>query len=287
MNKCPDPESGLAGKAESCKGCPNASKCASAKPDADIPIIRENLKSIKSIVTILSGKGGVGKSTITSNIAVSLAKKGIRTLILDFDLSGPSIPRLTNTSDDFIYESSTKFKPIKADENLYVVSVGHLEGFEEKVHVFNSNAKNFTIKKILKLCDFSEIDVMIVDTPPNITDEHLALVNYIKPNYGIVVSTPQKLALDDVIRQITFCRKANINLMGLIENMKYFTCTKCKHSNRIFNDFGVEEYCKSENIEYFGYLELKTMIAKESDSGKSIFDAVLEKISDKINKLVG
>lgn len=286
MNKCPSLESGQAGKAESCKGCPNASKCASAKPDQDISIIAENISKIKLIVAVLSGKGGVGKSTISCNIAKNLAAKNINTLILDFDLSGPSIPRLTNTTESYILEENGVLKPLHIEENLYAVSVGYLEGFSEKTTVFNTVSKNFTIKNILKRTDFSGIDVMIIDTPPNITEEHLALSNYMPLLKGIVVSTPQKLALDDVRRQLTFCKKVRIDMLGLVENMKYFICGECMHVNKIFSDSGVYELCQSEGIEYFGSLELKKSIAQDSDFGRKIQSSSLEKISDKIISLI-
>lgn len=282
MEKCPSIESEMAGRAESCKGCPNASICASSRPDSDIPVIKENLKSIKNIVAVISGKGGVGKSTIARNIATRVSKKGFNVLILDFDLSGPSIPRLTNTSEGFIYDVNKKFKPIKVDEGLSAVSIGHLEGPEDWARAFNTNAKNHVIKKILKLCDFSGVDVMVIDTPPNITDEHLALANYIKPNSAIAVTTPQRISLDDVIRQISFCRKTGIEILGLIENMKNFSCKKCGHINTIYADSNIEKFCSLEKIEYFGSLELKVSIAKESDCGNSVEDPIFDRIAHRI-----
>lgn len=288
MNKCPTVESGQAGKADSCKGCPNASKCASAKPDSDIPIIKKNIENLKMIIAVLSGKGGVGKSTISCNIARYLADTGIKTLILDFDLSGPSIPRLTNTTEEFIIPQDNVINPVKVNNNLFAVSVGHLEGFEEKQHVFNTQSKNFTIKNMLKNINLSNIEVMIVDTPPNITEEHLALSNYIKPLYGIMVTTPQKLAFDDVIRQLSFCRKIGMDVIGLIENMKGFVCGDCGHVNKLFKEAGVNEFCKIEEIKYLGSIALKKSISKDSDSGVKANDPIFMEINNIIlNMLEG
>lgn len=141
MDKCPTVESGLAGRAESCKGCPNANNCISAKPDTDIVLIKERLQNIKLILAVLSGKGGVGKSTISKNIAEELSKRGIKTILLDLDLSGPSIPRLTNTMDEYIVDVENLFDPIKINESLSVLSMGHLEAFEEPGSTFTSNVK--------------------------------------------------------------------------------------------------------------------------------------------------
>lgn len=280
MNKCPSVESGMAGKAESCKGCPNADKCASSKPDEDIPIIRSNLKSIKMILAVISGKGGVGKSTIACNIASSLAKNGIKTMILDLDLSGPSVPRLTNTLDEYIYCNDEMFDPITVNKNLKVLSVGHLEDSEDTSMVYGSAVKNFVIKKILKYCRFDDIEVLVIDTPPNITEEHLALANLIKPSNAIVVTTPQNLSLDDVVRQITFCRKVEIKILGIIENMKGFSCTNCAHINKIYNNANAEKYAIDENIPWLGSIPLKTSYAEDSDKGKAIENSIFENIAD-------
>lgn len=284
MEKCPGVEAGMAGKADSCKGCPNAKICASSKPDEDIQIIKERLSTFKLIISVLSGKGGVGKSTITRNIASSIAKQGFNTLILDFDLSGPSIPRLTNTQDDFIYQSNATFKPILVENNLSAISVGHLEKFDDEIHIFNSNIKNHAIKKILKLCDFSGFDAMVIDTPPNITEEHLALVNYIKPHCCVIVTTPQKLSLNDVRRQISFSKKVGIEIIGLIENMSRFVCPKCNNEQVIYKESGVKDFCTVEDLNYLGSIPLMAEIAKRSDSGDSTNLEIFENISETLIK---
>ena len=284
MQKCPGAESNQAGKAESCKGCPNAKICANSKPDEDIEIIKARLSNFKLIVSILSGKGGVGKSTMTRNIATDIARKGFNTLILDFDLSGPSIPRLTKTEDDFIYQSDTAFKPIFVETNLSAISIGHLENFDGEVHIFTSNLKNSIIKKMLKLCDFTDFDVLVIDTPPNITEEHLALVNYIKPHCCIIVTAPQKLSLNDVKRQISFCRKVNIEIMGIIENMNRMICPNCQSAKLMSKDSKIFEFCNVEKIKYLGSIPLLQEIAKNSDSGNSIKLQIFEDISNDLIK---
>lgn len=286
MNKCPTVESGLAGKAESCKGCPNANICLSAKPDEDIPIIKNNLSNFKYIIAILSGKGGVGKSTISKNIAENLSLKGFKTLLVDLDLSGPSIPRLTNTLDEIIINPNTTFDPVKINDNFSVISMGHLESFEDLGKSFNSNIKTHIIKKIFKNCNFLNFDIMIIDTPPNITDEHLGLVNYVKPNGAIMVTTPQKISFDDVIRQITFCNKASIEILGLIENMKNFSCTKCKNKIDIFPDSDIQNYCKNEKLNYLGSLELNPVISKSSDNGESFKNEFFENLAEYLIKKI-
>lgn len=282
MEKCPGVESGNAGKAESCKGCPNAKICASAKPDEDIEVIKNKLKHIKCIISILSGKGGVGKSTISRNLAAALAKSGVNTLILDLDLSGPSIPRLTNTIENYIFDTDETFKPIKVENRLYAISLGHLEATSNQPDIYNTAVKNFAIKKILKFCDFSSIDIIVIDTPPNITDEHFALVNYIKPDMAIIITTPQNISFDDSVRQVNFCKKTNIPILGIVENMKGLSCGSCGHFNKIFSSSGVEEYCNKNELPYLGFLELKSNIARESDQGKAVDEKIFGEIAQSI-----
>ncbi|KAI5148223.1 hypothetical protein ENBRE01_0183 [Enteropsectra breve] len=287
MSNCPSVESGLAGKADSCKGCPNASKCASAKPDEAIPLIKENIKNVKLFVAVLSGKGGVGKSTVSTCIAHAISQMNYKTLLLDLDLSGPSIPRLTNTMNAYIPSGVERIKPISISPFLHTLSSYYFEGFEDSQIVFDANVKTHLIKKMLKDTELHGIDVVVIDTPPNITDEHLALVNYIKPHCGVMVTTPQGLSLDDTNRQVTFCKKANIEILGMVENMKNFLCKKCGHVNTVFKDVGVAEYCSAQNISYLGSLEINQSIAKSGDSGIMLdiplFKRIAKMLKDKID----
>lgn len=277
----------MAGKAESCRGCPNANICASSKPDEDISLIQEKLGSLKLILAVLSGKGGVGKSTISWNIASSIFALGFKTIILDLDLSGPSIPRLSQTEDAFILDSDRTFSPIVTKDGIGVVSLGHLEHPDDRAQMFSSNIKNYAIKKILKHCDFSGYDVLIVDTPPNITDEHLALANYMKPQYSVMVTTPQLLSLNDARRQIAFCKKTGIEILGVIENMKNFACPKCAHVNRVYPESEIEEFCKLQDLDFLGSIPLRAQIAKSSDEGEAFHDKVFDKISSIISAKLG
>lgn len=286
MNNCPSVESGQAGKAEACKGCPNMAKCQTSNPDPYKAIIHENLKGIKLIVAILSGKGGVGKSTIACNIARSLAAKNIRTLLLDYDLSGPSVPRLTNTVNYIIPRKENIYEAISVEKNFSVISVGHMENLNDKSIIFNASAKNHTIKTILTNFTFHDVDVMIVDTPPNITEEHLSLYNYMPETKGIVVTTPQKFSTNDVRRQLMFCKKAKIQILGLVENMKGFNCLNCGHINKIFDEGSIETLCKENEIRYLGFFDLQKYIAKQSDFGNRVEHPLYDAITDQIIKII-
>ncbi|EJW01286.1 hypothetical protein EDEG_00503 [Edhazardia aedis USNM 41457] len=225
----------------------------------------------------MSGKGGVGKSTFTTNIAIELSKTK-NTLILDFDLCGPSIPQLTNTSDDIAFESNNKIFPIKVKENLFCLSVGHF--LKNRNIIYSSKTKTMIIKKILKETCFNGFFYVVVDTPPGISDEHLGIINYMRIDFVLLITTPQRISFNDVIRQIDFCRKTRLKLMGIVENMGKFVCPCCMHENNIFSGSSVKEYCSNNKIEYLGSIDVLPKIAKSCDEGIPCKNIDIQKISD-------
>lgn len=281
-NSCPTIESGQAGRAPSCEGCPNAAACASARVDPAISDIKKRLEKIDQTIAVMSGKGGVGKSTISVSLAHSIANRGINVLLVDLDISGPSIPRMTGTTDQFFNVLSGSIKPVAISEHLSTVSAGHLVGFDREYSEFSSSRKNDLIKMLFQRVDLSGIKILVIDTPPNISDEHLALAQYIKPDIAIMVSTPHKVAFNDVIRQISFCSKAEIPLLGVVENMRHFKCPRCSHINVWGHGKDIEKFCRDSSIDYLGSIELSPEVAKAADSGLPTSSFVFEHISDKI-----
>jgi Mrp family chromosome partitioning ATPase len=281
--ECPGVSSSEAGKAEACRGCPNAGYCSDKRQmDPDIGTIRERLGAVKKIVAVMSGKGGVGKSTVTRNVAECLAQSGMRVCILDLDLCGPSIPRLTGTDGLSMCESNNMMHPVKVRENLAAVSAGYLEEGHGQAVALGSSSKTAMIKRILLQCDFSTTDVLLIDTPPGVSDEHLGIVNFIKPSSAVIVTTPQRFSLQDVVRQIDFCKKARIRVLGIVENMKRFICGECQHQKNIFSSCGVQEYCADAGLEYLGSMDLKLSIAKNSDSGLSVDEPIFARLREAI-----
>jgi Mrp family chromosome partitioning ATPase len=283
-DNCPESESKMAGKAEQCKGCPNAKICSSEMViDPSIELIQNNLSHFDLILCVMSGKGGVGKSTITRNLSERFSKHKLETIIVDLDFSGPSIPKLTNTDGIAGIEINNQIEPIRVTDYLSCISVGY---FIDDSNIFNSNVKTNLLKKIFTNTKFGNFKIMIIDTPPNITDEHLGLVNYIKPHTAIIITTPQLISYQDVLRQIKFCNKTNIKIEGVIENMKGFKCSKCKTTNKIFNDCNVEEKCSELGIRYLGYIDMDTAYGKLSDQGLpfecEVLDKIVQKLLDKI-----
>ncbi|KAL6122215.1 hypothetical protein NUSPORA_00774 [Nucleospora cyclopteri] len=269
MNSCPGVGSEKAGKAESCKGCPNAKICSTAKIDPDIEIIKKKMAHFKLIVAVMSGKGGVGKSSISKMIAENLFKSN-KTVLVDLDFSGPSIPRLTNTLDQVVLNPQEEFFPIIMESGMGTISVGHIHDLtqnNEDAVIYDGNIKNSLIKILFKNCNYKDYDIMVLDTPPNITDEHLALVHYIQLSCAILVTTPSKLAINDVNRQFSFCKKTNITVLGIIENMKNIKCKSCKSVINIHDENLVKSYAINKNIEYLGSIPLDVSLTQNLDRG--------------------
>ncbi|PVU92067.1 hypothetical protein BB560_000821 [Smittium megazygosporum] len=316
---CPGPESEMAGKDDNCAGCPNQKICESLPkgPDPDIPVIAQKLSGVKHKILVLSGKGGVGKSTVASQLAFQLSQstnedpevlESANDLentskiasneneesdlpynnvgLLDIDITGPSIPIMTGCTDMVVHESASGWVPVYVRENLAVMSIGFLLDSEDSAVIWRGPKKSSLIKQFLRDVDWtdsgdddgygdssSQLDYLIVDTPPGTTDEHLSIVQYLRQagiDGAVLVTTPQEVSLQDVRKEIDFCRKAKINIIGVIENMAGFVCPHCSHNNTIFTPTtgGAAALCAELNLNFLGQLPLDPRIGRACDSGE-------------------
>ncbi|EPX73081.1 iron-sulfur cluster assembly ATPase Nbp35 [Schizosaccharomyces octosporus yFS286] len=295
---CPGPSSESAGAASACAGCPNQAICASAPrgEDPDLPLVTERLSKIKNKVLVLSGKGGVGKSTFSSQLAWALSLEEDKQIgLMDVDICGPSIPRIMGVEKEEAHQSSEGWSPIYVCPNLAVMSIGFLLPSDDSSVIWRGPKKNGLIKQFIKDVNWENLDFLIVDTPPGTSDEHLSLVQFFK-NAGIdgaiVVTTPQEVALQDVRKEIDFCRKASIPVLGVVENMSGFVCPSCRNKTNIFtvNTGGGEALAQEMNIPFLGRVPLDPAIARSCDFGKSFVDECPESpaseiIIDIINKV--
>ncbi|KAB8297768.1 hypothetical protein EYC80_001569 [Monilinia laxa] len=278
---CPGPESEAAGKADSCAGCPNQAICASAPkgPDPDIPAITARLAGIKHKVLILSGKGGVGKSTFTSLLGHAFATNEDNTVgIMDTDICGPSIPKMMGVETEQIHVSGAGWSPVWVMENLGVMSVQFMLPNRDDAVIWRGPKKNGLIKQFLKDVEWGDMDFLLVDTPPGTSDEHLSVNSFLKESGvdgALVVTTPQEVSLLDVRKEIDFCRKAGIKVLGIVENMSGFVCPKCTHESQIFQATtgGARALAKEMNIPFLGAVPLDPRIGMSCDYGESFFDA--------------
>ncbi|CCT64092.1 probable nucleotide-binding protein NBP35 [Fusarium fujikuroi] len=278
---CVGPDSEQAGKADACAGCPNQAICASAPkgPDPDIPIISARLENVKHKILVLSGKGGVGKSTFTSLLAHAFATNPDSTVgIMDTDICGPSIPKMMGVEGETVHVSGTGWSPIWVMDNLSVMSIQFLLPNRDDAVIWRGPKKNGLIKQFLKDVEWGDLDFLLVDTPPGTSDEHLSVNSFLKESGidgAVMVTTPQEVSLLDVRKEIDFCRKAGIRVLGLAENMSGFVCPKCSTESQIFkaSTGGGRALAEEMGIPFLGSVPLDPRIRMACDYGESYFDS--------------
>lgn len=305
---CPGVESTDAGKGSACAGCPNQSLCSTGTggqaKDAYLSVVTERLRDVKHKLLVLSGKGGVGKSTVTNMLSRAMAKtKDEQNFsVLDIDICGPSQPRVFGVLDEQVHQSGSGWSPVYVEENLSVMSIGFLLSSPDDAIIWRGPKKNGMIKQFLGDVDWGELDYLIIDTPPGTSDEHLSAISLMEKTSNVaavIVTTPQEVALLDVRKEINFCRKMKIPVMGIIENMAGYVCPKCTNESEIFRatSGGAEAVAKAMDIPLLGRLPLDPRIAQCSDKGvdliaefadsKSVqsINGIAEKVFDYFQKL--
>jgi Mrp family chromosome partitioning ATPase len=229
--ECVGTKSEQAGKAAGCAGCPNQNACSSGamkEIDPALAVVADKLSAVKNKIIVLSGKGGVGKSTVASQVAFTLAQKGFSVGILDVDICGPSIPRMLGLTNAEVHQSGSGWTPILVDSlpegggELSVMSVGFMLPNKDDAVIWRGPRKNGLIKQFLTDVDWGSLDYLIVDTPPGTSDEHLSIIQYMRAagiDGALIVSTPQEVAMADVRKEINFCKKTKVPVLGVVENM--------------------------------------------------------------------
>ncbi|CAI9718847.1 cytosolic Fe-S cluster assembly factor NUBP1 [Octopus vulgaris] len=280
---CPGTGSEQAGKASACSGCPNRGICSSQPkgPDPAIAEIQEKLSTVRHKILVLSGKGGVGKSTFSAHLGhgFAAANEDHQIAVLDTDMCGPSIPRIMGVEGEAVHQSGSGWSPVYVSDNLAIMSVGFLLASLNDAVIWRGPRKNGLIKQFLKDVDWGDLDYLIIDTPPGTSDEHLSLVQYIGATTidgAIIITTPQEISLQDVRKEINFCEKVKLPIIGVIENMSGFVCPHCKTESEIFpaTTGGAEKMAKDLSLPFLGKLPLDPRIAKACDEGKSFLEEI-------------
>ena len=253
---------------------------------------------MKRKILVLSGKGGVGKSTFTAQLGWAFAADeqlqvrapvtprllkvrpqvlARQTGIMDVDICGPSIPTILGIASEQVHASSSGWSPVYVQDNLGVMSVGFMLPSSKDAVMWRGPKKNGLISQFLKDVDWGDLDYLVIDTPPGTSDEHLSIVQYLKESGidgAVVITTPQEVALQDVRREIDFCRKVGIRVLGLVENMSGFVCPNCKTESQIFKPStgGGRRLAQDMNVEFLGAVPLDPRIGKSADYGVSFLD---------------
>jgi Mrp family chromosome partitioning ATPase len=232
------------------------------------------LDAVKAVVVVLSGKGGVGKSTVAANLAAGLAMAGRRTGLLDVDVHGPSIPRLLKLGGSRPGMDDGFMVPVDWHWNLGVMSVGFLLPGPDDAVIWRGPAKAGVIQQMAEKVAWGERDVLVVDCPPGTGDEPLSVLQIFGDKArAVIVTSPQDVALDDVRRSITFCRQLETPVIGIVENLSGFACPSCGAVHDIFSAGGGERLAASAGVPFLGRIPIDPEVARSGDDG-DVFLAV-------------
>ncbi len=228
-----------------------------------------NMRAIKNKIMVMSGKGGVGKSTVAANLAAQLAKKGFKVGLLDSDIHGPSIPKMFGIEDKRPEVDEKGIVPVPVTENLKVMSIALLLEDKDSPIIWRGPAKMAAIKQFLEDVSWGKLDYLIVDLPPGTGDEPLSIAQLIEKIDGVVVvTTPQDMALVSVRKSITFAHMLKVPVIGIVENMSGIICPHCDEKIDIFGKGGVEKAAKDFDVPVLAALPMDPKIAEIEDTGQ-------------------
>lgn len=231
-------------------------------------IIRKRLGRITHKILVLSGKGGVGKSTVAVNLAASLALAGHRTGLLDVDIHGPSIPTMLGIEGARAEAREGAIIPVEA-AGMKLISLGFFTDSSDDAVIWRGPLKAGLIRQFMSDVEWGELDYLVVDSPPGTGDEPLSVCQLMGPVDGaVVVTTPQRVAAVDVRKCISFCRKLGVRVLGVIENMSGFACPKCGEVTHIFMSGGGAKMARDMEVPFLGALPLDPLVAESCDSGR-------------------
>jgi len=251
--------------------------------------IKERLGHIKNKILVMSGKGGVGKSSIAAYLSVALAKKGYRVGLMDVDLHGPSIPHILGLKGNIGPGSMDgKARPVKYIQNMDVISIEPLLGEnKDAATIWRGPLKIGVIRQFIADVEWSDLDYMIIDSPPGTGDEPLTVAQTIPDAKAVIVTTPQEISLADVRKSINFCRQVKMEILGLVENMSGLKCPHCRKMIDIFKTRGGMLTAKKEGLRLLGSLPFEPEVVSMGDMGDmGLLDDSKILITQEFNKIV-
>ncbi len=238
--------------------------------------IKNVLSQVKRKLVVMSGKGGVGKSTVAVNLAVALAREGHTVGLMDVDLHGPSVPTMLGIQDKRLVSGFDQLLPFKYTDTLKVISMGNLMERNDDAVIWRGPMKIGAIRQFLSDVEWGPLDFLVVDSPPGTGDEPLTVAQTVTGGEAVIVTTPQEVSMADVRRCVSFCRKVSMPIVGLIENMSGFLCPHCHTEVDIFKKGGGEEGAKAMGIRYLGSIPLDPSIVQSGDAGKPFMGSTQE-----------
>jgi len=229
------------------------------------PPAPQPLPGVNAILAVGSGKGGVGKTTLSVNLAIALSKMGHKVGLLDGDVYGPNVPLMLGTDEQPKAVGDNHIIPIEA-QGVKVISVGFLNPGDKPL-IWRGPMLHSIIRQFLGSVDWGALDYLVVDLPPGTGDVALSLIQTVPLTGAIVVSTPSDVALQDARKAIEMFRQMKVDIVGMVENMSYFVCPHCNHEIDIFSRGGAEKTARQFDVAFLGSVELDPEIRKAGDSG--------------------
>ncbi len=271
-------------------GCGGATPGDIERTEQD-KMIEDCLAKIDRKILVMSGKGGVGKSSVAAYIALLLSQKGYKVGLLDVDLHGPSIPRLLNVQGTLDMPDQKTIRPYKSSDNLGIVSMEMLIGDKDAAVIWRGPIKIGAIRQFVSDIEWGELDFLIVDAPPGTGDEPLTVAQTIPTAEALVLTTPQEISLADVRKSINFCHQVNMKILGVVENMSGFICPDCGKKIDIFGSGGGAEMSSKMNVPFLGEIPIEPEMVKMGDSGNlpglaDMSDLALNKAYEQILKKI-
>ena len=252
-------------------------------------VIKESLLRIKHKILVMSGKGGVGKSSVAAYLSVALARQGYKVGLMDVDLHGPSIPRMLGLEGNLQEGTGAgKARPVSYLPNMEVISIESLLGEnKDAATIWRGPLKIGVIRQFVSDLEWNDLDYMIIDSPPGTGDEPLTVAQTIPDALALIVTTPQEVSLADVRKSINFCRQVNMEILGLVENMSGLVCPHCGKTIDLFKTDGGMLTAKKEGLRLLGTLPLEPQVVLNGDAGSmGILDDAALPITQEFKKIV-
>jgi ATP-binding protein involved in chromosome partitioning len=249
--------------------CGHGSEAGNESQRAEDAAINRSLSRIKHKLLVMSGKGGVGKSSLAVNLAVGLSIKGYRVGLMDVDLHGPSIPRMLGLNGRPPIQQNAGIYPVPVNENLKVISVEVLMPDKDSPTIWRGPLKIGVIRQFIADVIWGDLDFLIIDSPPGTGDEPLTVAQTIPDAQAVIVTTPQEISLADVRKSINFCHEVNMPIMGLVENMSGYICAHCGQESAIFKKDGGKRTAISMGVPFLGSIPFDMHLMEMTDQGKA------------------
>ena len=229
--------------------------------------IKQSLGKIKNKIIVMSGKGGVGKTSTSVNLSIALASSGYQVGIMDVDLHGPDVPRMLGLNGMPQLAPSHKLSPLRYSDNLSAISIEPFIPGKDDAIIWRGPLKFSAIRQFIGDVEWGELDFLVIDSPPGTGDEPLTVAQMISDAKAIIVTTPQEIALADVRKSINFCRAVKMEIFGMIENMSGFNCPHCGELIELFGAGGGERTAKEMGVRFLGRIPFDPGVVACGDSG--------------------